>query len=163
VAEALTGGKMSEMEAYQSIADKMTPLMRVPGSGSTSDREMAVFKNALPSLMKTPEGNAIVADTFRGLYDHKMAAGDIAGQALRQEIDQKEADKRLRELPSPFARLKEYRKQAGAAASAEGGNATPKPDTNAALSQAQEALKAGVPRAKVIERLKANGIDPSGL
>lgn len=109
VAEQLTGGKLSEMEAAMSIVDKITPRMRVPGSGATSDMEMRTFRNSIPSLAKTPEGNAIIADTFRALYDYQTAAGDIALQALRKEVTQKDADKMLKELPSPFENFKRYR------------------------------------------------------
>lgn len=41
--------------------------------------------------------------------------------------------------------------------------ATPKMDTSAALTKAREALAKGAPRDKVIERLRQNGIDPTGL
>lgn len=123
VADALTGGKMNEMEAAQSIMDKLTPRMRVPGSGATSDMEMRVFRNALPSLLKQPGGNAIVADTYRGMLDYQAQVGDIAGRALRGEISQAEADKAIRETPSPFTRFKDYQKaqqQGGGAGNAAG-------------------------------------------
>ncbi|MBN9454270.1 MAG: hypothetical protein J0I42_20225 [Bosea sp.] len=110
VADKLTGGKMDEMEAALSIMDKLTPRMRVPGSGATSDMEMRTFRNALPSLLKQPGGNAIVSDTYRGMLDYQAQAGDIARQALRGEISQADADKALKELPSPFQRLKDYQK-----------------------------------------------------
>lgn len=124
VAERLTGGKLSEMEAYQAITEKLAPRMRVPGSGATSDYEMRGFKNSLPTLLKTPEGNAIAVDTFRSLYDHQMAVGEIAGQAIRGEISQKDADAQIRSLESPFARFKEHRK-AGASGDAKAGDPAP--------------------------------------
>lgn len=165
VAERLTGGKLSEMEAYQAITEKLAPRMRVPGSGATSDYEMRGFKNSLPTLLKTPEGNAIAVDTFRSLYDYQMAIGEIAGQAIRGEIPQKEADAQIRALESPFARFKEYRK-AGATGEAKAGEPAPaaqSADVEAALSQAREALKQNVPKAAILKRLRDNGIDPSGL
>lgn len=110
VAQGLTGGKLGEMEAFGAIADRLTPQMRVPGSGATSDMEMRTFRNAIPSLLKTPEGNKIVSDTFRGLLDYQAAAGEIAGRALRGEVDQAEADRALRALPGPFERFKSYRR-----------------------------------------------------
>lgn len=110
VADGLTGGKLGEMEAFGAIADRLTPQMRVPGSGATSDMEMRTFRNAIPSLLKTPEGNKIVSDTFRGLLDYQAAAGEIAGRALRGEMDQAQADQALRALPGPFERFKSYRR-----------------------------------------------------
>lgn len=79
--------------------DKLTPRMPVPGSGATSDMEMRTFRNALPSLMKQPGGNAIVADTYRGILDYQAQVGDIASKALRGEIGQADADKAIREVP----------------------------------------------------------------
>jgi len=43
------------------------------------------------------------------------------------------------------------------------GQATPKMGASAALEKAREALAKGAPRDKVIERLRKNGIDPTGL
>lgn len=124
VADWLTGGKINEMEAAQSVMDRLTPRMRVPGSGATSDMEMRTFRNSIPSLGKQPGGNRIIGDTFRAMLDHQALAGDIAGQALRGEIDQAAADRMLKELPSPFARFKEYQKaQDEAAKAAKGGTA----------------------------------------
>lgn len=128
VADKLTGGKMDEMEAALSIMDKLTPRMRVPGSGATSDMEMRTFRNALPSLLKQPGGNALVTDTYRGMLDYQAAAGDLARQALRGEISQADADKGIKELPSPFARFKEYQKaqkESGGGAGAAGTESKP--------------------------------------
>ena len=108
IANSLTNGKMGEMEAFTALADKLTPRMRVPGSGATSDAEGRAFKNSLPSLLKSPGGNTIIADTFRGLADYQAQAGDIAGKALRGEISQAEADQALKALPSPYVRFREY-------------------------------------------------------
>lgn len=109
VANGLTNGKMGEMEAFTALADKLTPRMRVPGSGATSDAEGRAFRNSLPSLLKTPGGNAIIVDTFRGLADYQAQAGDIAGKALRGEISQAEADQAIKALPNPYTRFREYR------------------------------------------------------
>lgn len=121
IADKLTGGKMDEMEAALSIMDKLTPRMRVPGSGATSDMEMRTFRNALPSLLKQPGGNAIVTDTYRGMLDYQAQAGDLARQALRGEISQAEADKGIKELPSPFQRFKDYQKAQKEGAGGAGG------------------------------------------
>lgn len=110
VAQGLTGGKLGEMEAFGAIANRLTPQMRIPGSGATSDMEMRTFRNSIPNLIKTPEGNKIVADTFRGLLDYQGAAGEIAAKALRGEMAQAEADQAIRALPSPFENFKGYQR-----------------------------------------------------
>ncbi|WP_181017333.1 hypothetical protein [Methylobacterium sp. V23] len=182
VATKLAGGKMESMEAFTALADKLVPRMRVPGSGSTSDAEGRSFRNSLPSLLKTREGNAIIADTFRGLADYQAQAGEIAGKALRGEVSQAEADQAIRALPSPFARFKEYR--SGGAGAAAGSSAAPTSGTPApapvakgaervslpggytaarALSDAKAAVAGGKDKAVIAERLRAYGIDPKRL
>jgi hypothetical protein len=177
VATKLAGGKMESMEAFTALADKLVPRMRVPGSGSTSDAEGKAFRNSLPSLLKTREGNAIIADTFRGLADYQAQAGEIAGKALRGEVSQAEADQAIRALPSPFARFKEYR--GGGAGTAAGSSAAPAsppvakgadrvslPDGYSAaraLSDAKAAVADGKDKTVIAERLRAYGIDPKRL
>ncbi|GHE74679.1 hypothetical protein GCM10019059_37760 [Camelimonas fluminis] len=138
VADSLTNGKMGDMEAAMSLVDKLTPRMRVPGSGATSDMEMRTFRNSIPSLSKTPEGNRIIADTFKSLYDYQVGAGDIAGQVLRGEIDQKTADRMLKELPSPFDNFKSYQREAERTKPAKSG-ATPRAGT----AQEYQAIPSG--------------------
>ena len=172
IASSLTGGKMGEMEAFTALADKLTPRMRVPGSGSTSDSEGRAFKNSLPSLLKTPEGNAIIADTFRGLADYQAQAGEIAGKALRGEISQSEADQGIRALPSPYARFKEHQGSSQSAPVAASGSLPRGADRTqipgglsaaAAIAQAKQAVAGGKDKAAVAERLRSWGIDPKRL
>jgi len=102
---------LGEMQAYNAIVSKMAPRMRVAGSGATSDFEMRAFLNALPSIGKTPEGNAIVEQTMQALQDHQERAAEIASRAMTKEITTKEADKLLRELPDPLTAWKAANKQ----------------------------------------------------
>ncbi|MCJ2107847.1 hypothetical protein MKK70_21200 [Methylobacterium sp. E-041] len=175
IASSLTGGKMGEMEAFTALADKLTPRMRVPGSGSTSDSEGRAFRNSLPSLLKTPGGNAMIADTFKGLADYQAQVGEIAGKALRGEISQAEADQGIRSLASPYARFKEYRAAQGgsapsgsapAPAVAKGPDRLPLPEGYSgarAVAEGKAAIAAGKDRAGVAEKLRRYGIDPARL
>jgi hypothetical protein len=100
------GSNVGAVEAYQSIVDKLTPSQRVPGSGTTSDRDMATFKGSLPSLIKTPEGNAIVQNVLSSLAQSKIDRAQIAERVLTGEISAKDGVAELRKLPDPFAALK---------------------------------------------------------
>jgi hypothetical protein len=93
---------LSDLQAYNAVVAKLQPRMRVAGSGSTSDYEMRQFLAALPSLGKTPEGNAIIANTLEALQQQHLAAGEIASKALAGEIKRQDAEKQLRELADPF-------------------------------------------------------------
>jgi hypothetical protein len=104
-------GGLGEMQAYQSIVDKMAPRMRPTGSGSSSDSDVRMFLNALPSLGKTPEGNAILTQTFQSVADQKVKAAEIASQAFSpnddpNHISWQEADKRIRALGDPYSAFK---------------------------------------------------------
>lgn len=104
------GKNVGEVEAFGAIVDKLTPTQRVPGSGATSDYEGKMFKNSLPTLMKTPEGNEIVQNTLAGLAQYKIDRAKIAERALSGEIEPKEAIKQLRSLPSPYDNFKSFAK-----------------------------------------------------
>lgn len=110
---------LPEMQAYQSIIDKLSPQMRPAGSGAASDFDARQFLSSLPSLGRTPEGNQIITQTLAALQQHKMAAAEIAGLAFQPKeqggITWQEAEKRIRELPDPYDGFNEYKKQADAA------------------------------------------------
>lgn len=94
---------LGDLQAYESIVQKLAPQMRVPGSGATSDFEMRGFLKALPGLGKTPEGNELIANVFNAVQEQKTAAAEIAGKVLHKEISRAEGDKMLRDLPDPMA------------------------------------------------------------
>lgn len=111
--------KLSDLEAYNAIVAKLQPRMRVPGSGATSDYEMQQFLKALPSIGKTPDGNAIIANTFDALQQHKIQAAEIASRAMSGELSPAEAEKQIRALPDP---MELWRKQKGKLPTAPGTN-----------------------------------------
>jgi flagellar protein FlgJ len=98
-------------QAANAIISYLVPRMRVPGTGASSDRDVSLFQKALPSLLNTPEGNAMILETMQGLAEYKRAQGDIAGMVVMGEIDPKEATKMIRGLPDPFARFKSVQQQ----------------------------------------------------
>jgi hypothetical protein len=100
------GSNVGAVEAYQSIVDKLTPSQRVPGSGTTSDRDLATFRGSLPSLIKTPEGNAIVQNVLSSLAQSKIDRAQVAERVLTGEISAKDGVAELRKLPDPFAAMK---------------------------------------------------------
>lgn len=106
---------LDEAQAYDAIVARMAPAMRIPGSGASSDFDAKQFLKSLPALGKTPEGNKIVMDTFQGIQERKIAAAEIARQALSNQITWQEADKQIAALGDPYSAFNEYRKRAGAA------------------------------------------------
>lgn len=106
------GENVSEIEAYNALIDKLTPQQRLAGSGATSDFDAKMFKNSLPGLIRTPQGNALIIETMEALNIYKRQRADIVSEAMA--LNEKPADvvKRLKELPDPFAAFKEARKGA---------------------------------------------------
>lgn len=120
------GDNVSEIEAYNAIVDKLTPQQRVPGTGASSDKDIGLFKSSLPSLVRTPEGNALVVDTLDAVAADKEARAAIAEKALFKEITPAQAVESLRALPDPLARFKEM--QAKGAKNGGGAGSTVRPD-----------------------------------
>jgi hypothetical protein len=93
---------LGEAQAYEAIVARIAPTLRVPGSGATSDFEMQMFLRSLPAIGNTPEGNALIQDTLQALAEHKQMAGDIASQALAGELDPRQAERMIQQLPDPM-------------------------------------------------------------
>lgn len=102
----------SNVQAFGSIVDYLTPRMRVPGSGASSDRDVALFKSSLPSLAGSPEGNAIIMQTVAGLARLRMERARVAQEWQEGRMDARTAGERIRSLPDPFAEFKSWRENA---------------------------------------------------
>lgn len=102
---------LGENQAFNAIVARITPTMRVAGSGATSDMEMRKFAESLPGLGKTPEGNAMIQNTLQALAEHKIAAAQIASEAIAGNITPREADEQIAALPDPLSLWKQNGRQ----------------------------------------------------
>jgi hypothetical protein len=93
---------LSEAEAFEGIKDRLVPQMRPPGSGAASDFDARQFLSSLPSLARTPEGNQIINNTLQALYQHRMAASEIASRAFNGELTWQQADAEIAKLGNPY-------------------------------------------------------------
>lgn len=59
-------------EALRAMQTRMGVLQRMPGSGSTSDMEMSMYMQAVPSLSNTPQGNQFLATVGKKLAQRKI-------------------------------------------------------------------------------------------
>jgi hypothetical protein len=107
------GPNTSNLEAAKAILNKLVPAQRQGMPGAASDRDVQMFKDALPKLSNTPDGNKIIIDTMEALTRHKMAAGEIANRVMTGEMTRKDAMRALQELPDPMAMFKEAQKLTG--------------------------------------------------
>jgi hypothetical protein len=104
------GPNIGPIEAYGSIVDKLTPNQRVPGSGSSSDLDVKMFKGSLPRLINTPGGNEIIENTLAGLAQYKLDRAAIADRVQTGEITAKDALKEMRALANPYENFKSFAK-----------------------------------------------------
>mgnify|MGYP003299390079 CR=1 FL=1 len=61
----------------QSIVSRIAPLLRVEGSGSTSDIEFEAMLNSYGSLLNSPEANAAILSIFRMKQEFNVARAAI--------------------------------------------------------------------------------------
>ena len=66
----LQGSDEQEMEA---ITSRLAPGQRIEGSGTTSDRDIAMFVKAVPSINKKGNVNQAIRDNFAKQYDKSKA------------------------------------------------------------------------------------------
>jgi flagellar protein FlgJ len=93
----------SEVEAANAIISQLVPQQRPPGSGTMSDADLALFKNSLPQLMNTPEGNGIIIDTMRNIALYDIERGKIARQQQLGQLSQEQAIDAYQQLGNPLA------------------------------------------------------------
>jgi hypothetical protein len=66
----LQGSDEQEMEA---ITSRLAPGQRIEGSGTTSDRDIAMFVKAVPSINKKGNVNQAIRENFAKQYDKSRA------------------------------------------------------------------------------------------
>ena len=94
---------LDNLQAAEALINAMVPGQRPPGSGTMSDRDVELFKKSLPRLINTPEGNAKILSTLRGISEYDIQRGGIV-QALRAgQIDRSQAFSALQSLPNPLS------------------------------------------------------------
>jgi hypothetical protein len=75
------GDKADATAAFGAIIDNMVPKQRVEGSGTTTNFDAQMFKNSLPDLLKSPDGNRIIMGYVKGLAQRDQEVAKIAEQA----------------------------------------------------------------------------------
>ena len=107
------GEDTTAIQAADALINKLVPAQRAPGSGPMSDRDVELYKSSLPSLWKTPEGNAILLDTMEALSRYKAQQAEISAAVLNREMTRQDGMKALRDLPDPLASFKEWKETQG--------------------------------------------------
>lgn len=74
----------SEQEVLKSIQNYLGPQMRTPGSGSSSDTDVKMFVDSIPTLSKTEDGNRALATYYGKLRDRTAQILQIQQDLLRK-------------------------------------------------------------------------------
>jgi hypothetical protein len=103
------GEGATEAQAANAIISKLVPSQRPPGSGPMSDRDVLLFKDSLPKLLNTREGNALIVQTMKAMAEYRIKTANIATAAMTGEITRAEASQLLSNLENPMAEFKRAR------------------------------------------------------
>lgn len=99
------GKNASDLQAAQALINSMVPEQRPPGSGPMSDADLALFKESLPRIINTPEGNAKIIASLRGIAQYDMQMGEIARKLQTGEITQQQYYEMQAAMENPLSWL----------------------------------------------------------
>lgn len=85
-------------QQMEAIVARIVPNLRPPGSGTTSDRDLALFQASLPSLVNTPQGNQAIVANLEKIAKRSMEEAAIADKALAGQITPSQARKEISDL-----------------------------------------------------------------
>lgn len=94
---ASLGDETGRVGAANAIIARLAPTIRETGSGSTSDREMAMYIRGLPSFLND-NANILTVELFRAKVRISEEINEVATQIALKEISESEGLRRIREL-----------------------------------------------------------------
>lgn len=92
----------SEVEAAQALISQLVPQQRPPGSGPMSDADLNLFKQSLPRLINSREGNKKIVETMVKIAQYDVERGVIARQLQLGEITPQQAAQAYQSLGNPL-------------------------------------------------------------
>jgi hypothetical protein len=97
---------LDDLQAAQALINSLVPQQRPAGSGPMSDADLELFKQSLPRIINSPNGNQIILETMRGIAAYDAAGAEIV-QRYRSDpkFTQADAFAALQARPDPFANL----------------------------------------------------------
>lgn len=96
---------LDDLQAAQALINSLVPQQRPAGSGPMSDADLELFKQSLPRIINSPNGNQIILETMRGVAQYDKMGADIVQRYRSGEITQSQAFAELGTRPDPFAGL----------------------------------------------------------
>lgn len=96
------------IEVANALISQLVPAQRQGLPGAASDRDIQLFRDSLPKLSNTKEGNKIILDTMEALALHKQRMASIASKVATNRMTREEAFDALEALPDPFERFNNF-------------------------------------------------------
>lgn len=156
----------TDQDAFRGLVGALAVGERPAGSGSLRVAEMDAFKSNLGDSSMNQAGRIAAINRYRTVLQRDAQIGDLAADTTLSPGERATRIQTLSQQPYTSVGGTDGSgtvvPQGGApTASAAPPQATPTPSD--ALAQAQAAIARGAPRAAVIQRLQAAGINPAGL
>ncbi|MEJ5081049.1 glucosaminidase domain-containing protein [Ochrobactrum sp. MYb379] len=104
---------LDDLQASQALINELVPQQRQPGSGPMSDADLALFKQSLPRIINTPDGNNLILDTMRGITQYQIQMGDIADRVANRDLSAAEARNEIKNLKNPLEGFRTSSKEQG--------------------------------------------------
>jgi hypothetical protein len=101
---------LGKIQSFEAIINRLVPAQRQPGSGTMSDRDVELYKSALPNLMSTPDGMQRILNTMEGMVKYKQAQTGIAEKLANGTTKREDAIKELQSIKNPLSWLREQNK-----------------------------------------------------
>jgi len=95
-------------QAAATIINQLIPAQRPAGSGTTSDRDMELYRASLPSIRNSAGGNKLIVKSMKALMQYDIDRAALAGMAQFGEITPQEAMRQINALPDPFESVRQF-------------------------------------------------------
>ena len=90
------------IQSANALINQVIPQQRQPGSGPMSDADLAMFKQSVPRLINTPEGNARIIQGMRAIAEYTAQQGEIAAAVANREMTPADGRRALQSLANPL-------------------------------------------------------------
>ena len=99
-------GNLNNQQLFSAFLGQVAGTFRVPGSGSTSDREFAAFQGAIGNLANQPEGQYLNMYFVRKNFERERKANEIRATMMKGGYSEAEINEEInKELSKPIGVL----------------------------------------------------------
>lgn len=98
---------LDDLQAATALINTLIPQQRQPGSGPMSDADLDLFKQSLPRIINSPNGNATILQTMRGIAQYDAMGANIVQQFRSGDLTQPQAFAALQARKDPFAQVRQ--------------------------------------------------------